>query len=63
VLVPRAEIDMYRRLFAAARTLPPAIVANVEQATVVEPAVSEITIDPIRIDLIAPSSGAQGDRR
>jgi hypothetical protein len=61
VLVPRAEIDMYRRLIARARTAspgtlvdaPPDVVADLQPPP-------ELTIDPIKIDPITPQSSGEG---
>jgi hypothetical protein len=61
VLVPQAEIDMYRRLIASARAsspaalveAPPEIVADLQPP-------SELTIEPIKIDPITPQSSGEG---
>jgi hypothetical protein len=66
VLVPQAEIDMYRRLIASARAsspaalveAPPEIVASEIAADVQPP--SELTIEPIKIDPITPQSSGEG---
>ena len=63
VLVPREEIEMYRRLVAAAQQLPPAFIVEGPRDIVPPQAVSQIAIDPIRIDLIAPPVGGEGDRQ
>jgi hypothetical protein len=63
VLVPQAEIDMYRRLIARAIALEPAAVVEPprEFAADLEPP-SELIIDPIKIEPITPPSG-EGERR
>jgi hypothetical protein len=66
VLVPQAEIDMYRRLIARARAsspaalveAPPEIVASEIVADVQPP--PELTIEPIKIDPITPQSSGEG---
>jgi len=64
VLVPREEIEMYRRLFAAAQAVKgPALVEVWTNVPVAELSISAIQIDPIRIDLIAPPVSGEGDRR
>ena len=63
VLVPRAEIEMYRRLIADAEQIPPAIVLEPQRIADLDRHVPVIEIDPIRIELIAPPAGAQGDRQ
>jgi hypothetical protein len=63
VLVPREEIEMYRRLIARAASAPRPVIVSTND--IVPPgAVSDITFDPIRIDLIVPlMSGEEGDRQ
>jgi hypothetical protein len=63
VLVPAEEIAMYRRLFAAVKQVPRAFVVEGPHDIVAPGSVSEIAIDPIRIDLIAPPPGGEGDRQ
>ena len=64
VLVPREEIEMYRRLIAAAQAVKgPALVEFWKSAPAAELSISAIQIDPIRIDLIAPPVSGEGDRR
>ena len=63
VLVPREEIEMYRRLIATAQKMAHAIVIEGSHDIVAPKSVSEIVIDPIRIDLIAPPVGGEGDRQ
>ncbi len=63
VLVPREEIEMYRRLITTAQQITGAIVVEAVSDVVAVPSVSHITIDPIRIDLITPSAGGEGDRQ
>lgn len=63
VLVPREEIEVYRRLIAAAQAVRgPAIVDGWKTAPE-ELTISAIQIDPIRIDFIAPPASGEGDRR
>jgi len=62
-LVPREQIEMYRRLIAAAQQIPPAIVVEPQRMADLDGVVPAIEIDPIRIELIAPAAGAQGDRQ
>ena len=63
VLVPPEEIEMYRRLIAAAQNVPHAVVVEAVRDIVPPQSVSEIAIDPIRIDLIAPPVGGEGERK
>lgn len=64
VLVPREEIEMYRRLFAAAQTVPHAVVVESPKDIVAARDISDIAIEPIKIEPIAPPPGsAQGERR
>lgn len=63
VLVPRAQIEMYRQLIAKAGQMPPAVVVEAPQDVATVGMFSEITIDPIRIDLIVPPAGGEGDRQ
>jgi hypothetical protein len=61
VLVPQADVEMYRRLIASARVnavvvdLPTDVVAELQPP-------SELIIDPIKIEPIPPPSG-EGERR
>ena len=63
VLVPQAEIEMYRRLIASVNALEPVALLEPprEFAADLEPP-SELTIDPIKIEPIPPPSG-EGERR
>jgi hypothetical protein len=63
VLVPRGEIEMYRRLMAAAQTVPHAVVIDAPKDIAPVGEISQIKIDPIRIDLIVPPIGGEGDRQ
>jgi hypothetical protein len=63
VLVPREEIEMYRRLMAIAATAPHALLVESPQDIVSPRLVSELSIDPIKIDLIVPPVGGEGDRQ
>lgn len=63
VLVPREEIEMYRRLMAAAQNMPHALVVEGPRDIVSGGLIKEITIDPIKIDLIIPSVDGEGDRQ
>jgi hypothetical protein len=63
VLIPREEIEMYRRLIAAAQHVPQAVVVEAQPVIMAGPFIPEITIDPIRIDLIVPPVGGEGDRQ
>jgi hypothetical protein len=63
VLVPPEEIAMYRRLIAAAQHVGRAVVVETPPDIVAARVISEIPIDPIRIDLIVPPIGGEGDRQ
>ena len=63
VLVPREEIDMYRRLIAQAQNVPGALLVVAPPDIVAVRSISDIPIDPIRIDLIIPSVDGEGDRQ
>lgn len=64
VLVPREDIEMYRRVIAAAQRMPRAFVVDAPQDIVASRSISEITIDPIKIELIMPPpAGGEGDRQ
>jgi hypothetical protein len=63
VLVPREEIEMYRRLIAEAQTVPGALIVAAPPDIVAVRTISEIPIDPIKIDLIIPSVDGEGDRQ
>jgi hypothetical protein len=64
VLVPPEEIEMYRRLFAAAQTVPHAVVVESPKDIVAARDISDIAIEPIKIEPIAPPpSGSQGERQ
>jgi hypothetical protein len=64
VLVPREEIEMYRRLIAAAQRVPHAVVVeDVKNVAANEPVILDIAIDPIKIDLIVPPISGEGDRK
>lgn len=64
VLVPREQIELYRRLIAAAQAVPSAVVVSSPRETVSVLQISDLTIDPIRIEpIIAPPDGAEGVRR
>ena len=63
VLVPRAEIEMYRRLIAAAQNAPGALVVEAPKDVQAGQAITEIAITPITIDPIAPPSGGEGVRK
>ena len=62
VLVPREEIEMYRRLIAAAHRAP-AIVLDIQQGIVADAAIKEIVIVPIEIEPIMPPVGGEGERQ
>ncbi len=62
VLVPREEIEMYRRLMARAGSTPRPVFLEARDI-VPTGTISEITIDPIRIELIIPPVGGEGDRQ
>lgn len=63
VLVPREEIDMYRRLIAQAQTVPHAIVVDDPKDVVPVGLFAEIAINPIAIELIVPPVGGEGERK
>ncbi|HTI52341.1 MAG TPA: hypothetical protein VL475_15365, partial [Planctomycetaceae bacterium] len=63
VLVPREQIEMYRRVIAAAQSAPGAVVVELPQDVVATGQFSAITIDPIKIELIMPPVGGEGDRQ
>jgi hypothetical protein len=63
VLVPREEVEMYRRLIAAAQQLDRGVVVEASPDLVAKGDISDINIDPIRIDLIVPPPGGEGDRQ
>ena len=63
VLVPREEIEMYRRVIAAAQKAPGAVVVEAPPVIVAGPFISQIVIDPIRIDPIVPPAGGEGERQ
>jgi hypothetical protein len=63
VLVPRREIEMYRRLIADAQQVPGALVVAAPPDIVAAGSITEIPIDPIKIDLIVPSGDGEGDRQ
>ena len=64
VLVPREEIEMYRRLVAAAQKVPSAVIVASPADIVAGGEIAEITIVPIQIaPIIAPPDGAEGVRR
>jgi hypothetical protein len=62
VLVPREEIEMYRRLLARAASAPRPVVVEASDL-VPTGTLSEITLDPIRIDRIVPPVGGEGERQ
>ena len=62
VLVPAAEIEMYRRLIAAAQTVNGPALVEVWMRAPAELPMSAIQIEPIRIDLIVPPVSGEGDR-
>jgi len=63
VLVPREDIDMYRRLIAQAQDVPGALLVAAPPDIVAVRSISDIAIDPIKIDLIIPSVDGEGDRQ
>lgn len=63
VLVPPEEVAMYRRLIAAAQHVGRAVVVETPPDIVAAYVISEIPIDPIKIDLIVPPVGGEGDRQ
>ena len=64
VLVPREEIEMYRRLVADAQKMPSAVIVAAPADIVAVREIADITIEPIQIaPIIAPPDGAEGVRR
>jgi hypothetical protein len=63
VLVPREEIEMYRRVIGRALALPGAVVLEPPADAAATRTFADITIDPIRIDLIAPPENGEGVRQ
>ena len=63
VLVPREEIEMYRRLFAAAQAASSAVVVETPKDIVPTSEFSAIAIEPIKIDPIVPPERGEGDRQ
>jgi hypothetical protein len=63
VLVPREEIEMYRRLIARVLAVPGAVVVEAPADLAPRQTFEDITIDPIPIDLIAPPEGGEGVRQ
>src|SRR6185295_4013411 len=63
VLVPREEIEMYRRLIAAAQNVTGAVVVESPPDIVASGSIEEITIDPIKIELMKPPIGGEGERQ
>ena len=63
VLVPREEIEMYRRLLAAAQTVPHAVVVESPKDIVSVGEVCDLIIEPIKIEPIAPPSSGRGERQ
>ena len=64
VLIPREELEMYQRLIAAAQKVPKAMVVQSPTDVVAVREISEITIDPLKIEpIIAPPEGGEGVRR
>jgi hypothetical protein len=63
VLVPREEIEQYRRLLVTAQNLPRAFVVEAPKDIASVPHISDIAIDPIKIDLIIPPKSGEGDRQ
>ena len=63
VLIPRAEIEMYRRLIARSRAFDAAALVEGPPDTVADlQPPPELTIDPIRIDPIIPQLSGEGAR-
>jgi len=62
VLVPREEIEMYRRLIAAAHRTP-AIAVDLPEGIVADGTIKDIAIDPIEIEPITPPVGGEGERQ
>ena len=63
VLVPREQIEMYRRLIAAAQKAPASLLLDTKPVAVVETVVPDIQIEPLRIDPLNPPDGGKGDRQ
>jgi len=63
VLVPRAEIEMYRRLIAAARSATGAVIVDAPKDIAANQVIEQITFDPIKIDPLVPRVSAEGDRQ
>ena len=63
VLVPQNEIEMYRRLIAAAQNVPGVMLVEAPKDIVASAAFAEITIEPIKIELIIPPVSGEGDRQ
>ena len=63
VLIPREESEMYRRLLAAAQTVPHAVVVESPKDIVSVGEVSDLIIEPIKIEPIAPPSSGRGERQ
>jgi hypothetical protein len=63
VLVPREDIDLYRRLIANAQNARTAAIVESPVTIALGQPISEIPIDPIRIDLIIPPVSGEGDRQ
>ena len=63
VLIPREEIEMYRRLIAAAQSVPHAVVVESPKDIVAVGEVSDIAIEPIKIEPIAPPTSGRGERQ
>jgi len=63
VLVPREEIEMYRRLIANAQNVSGAVLVDAPPDIVAVASISGIPIDPIKIELIIPPVSGEGDRQ
>jgi hypothetical protein len=63
VLVPRQDIDLYRRLIANAQNVRNAAIVESPVTVALGQPISDIPIDPIRIDLIIPPVSGEGDRQ
>ena len=69
VLVPHEEIEMYRRLLALAQTASPGVVLESPKEILASGSIAEIAVDPIKaidlikIELIAPPIGGEGERQ
>lgn len=63
VLVPREEIEMYRRLIDAAQHASSALVVEAPPDVAANLPIADIPIDPIRIDPIIPPRSGEGDRQ